>query len=149
MADGGDNLFRAVELERRKIQHFPVATMAYVISQLNIRHVGREVYDWATSTDVKDGYIIVRLDSAQGLRIVEKFVDRSIVQEALAFLITFELLRQIKSSWLYGNRRKRTDLAARGVNRGVRSLGGSKVNVEVGRQDIVGVCCLREVIALE
>jgi hypothetical protein len=148
MADGGDNLFRAVELGRRKIQHFPVATMAYVIGQLNIRHVGREVYDWAASTDVKDGCIIVRLDSAQGLRFLEKILDLGIFQEALAFLIVFEHLRQTKSSWWYGNRRKRTDLAARGVNRRVRSLGGSKVNGEVRREDIVGVCCLREVIAL-
>jgi hypothetical protein len=70
----------------------------YFVSQLDVRLVGREVNDWATSTDVKYRYIIIRTNVAQGFCVFEKSLGSGIIQEALALFIVFEKLRQGMSS---------------------------------------------------
>jgi hypothetical protein len=61
---------------------------AYIIHQLNVCLIFREVNDRTMSTDVENCYII-RIDSAQVFYVLGMGVVQEIVQEALTFFIVF------------------------------------------------------------
>jgi len=102
MADGGNDLFRAVDLgERCKIRDIPIVIWAYCIGQSNIRPVGREVKDWTASTDVKYRRIIIRANSAKGLCVLEERLDSGIVQKAHAFIVVLGKLQRNTSPYCH------------------------------------------------
>jgi hypothetical protein len=87
------------------MQEFLDMDRAYIICQLNIRLVFREVHNRTTSSDVEKCYIIFPIDSFQALCVLEKKEDRLIVQEFCTFFVAFEFLKQIRSSWWWPSER--------------------------------------------
>jgi hypothetical protein len=62
---------------------------AYIIHQLIVCLIFREVNDRTMSTDVEKCYIIIRIDSAQVFYVLGMGVVQEIVQEALTSFIVF------------------------------------------------------------
>ena len=71
---------------------------AYIICQLNIRLVFREVHNRSSSSDVEKCYIIFPVDSVQALCVLEKIFDLLIVQEFSTYFVFFKILKQLRSS---------------------------------------------------
>jgi hypothetical protein len=61
----------------------------YIIHQLNVCLIFREVNGRTMSTDVENCYIIIRIDSAQVFYVLGMGVVQEIVQKALTFFIVF------------------------------------------------------------
>jgi hypothetical protein len=80
------------------MQEFPDMNRAYIICQLNIRLVFREVHNRTTSSDVEKCYIIFPIDSVQALCVLEKKGDILIFQEFITIFVLFKFLKQIRSS---------------------------------------------------
>jgi hypothetical protein len=80
------------------MQEFPDMICAYIIRQLDVCLIFREVHDSTASSDIENRLIIFPIDRVQAHYILEKLFFIILFQEVITDFVPFKILNQIRSS---------------------------------------------------